>query len=68
MNDFLLYPTSNIPALGDSHSQEIQTAQVVKDPGRELGEVVGFKVPIDSPQNQPHSPSHMTHKEGGGNE
>ena len=38
-----------VPALGDSHSQQSQTAQVVKDPGRERGEGVGFKGPIDSP-------------------
>ena len=58
---FLLYPKSNVPALRDSHSQAGQTAQVVKDPGRELGEGVRSKGPIDSPHNHPRSPSHMTH-------
>ena len=60
------------PFLGDSHSQRLQIAQVVKDPGRELGEGVVVEVPIDSPHNHPRSPSHMTYEEeeeeGGGNE
>ena len=48
MNDFLLsHPT--FPGLGESHSQILKIAQLVKDPGRERGEGVGVKVPIDSP-------------------
>ena len=49
------------PFLGDSHSQLDQTDQLVKDPGRELGEGVVTKIPVDSPHNHPRSPSHMTH-------
>ena len=48
MNDFLLsHPT--FPGLGESRSQILKIAQLVKDPGRERGEGVGVKVPIDSP-------------------
>ena len=49
MNDFLRDP---VPALRDSHSQILKIAQVVKDPGRELGEGgVTTQVPIHP---QPH--------------
>ena len=37
------------PFLGDSHSQFSKSSQVVKDPGRELGEGVAPKFPIDLP-------------------
>ena len=46
------YPKSDVPALGDSHSQIPKIAQVVKDPGRELGEGVVVKFPIDSPHTE----------------
>ena len=49
MSDFSQSPIHPIPALGDSHSQPNQTAQLVKDPGRELGEGVIVETPIDSP-------------------
>ena len=69
MNDFLRYP---VPALGDSHSQIIKIAQVVKDPGRELGEVVVAEIPFGQKQGQgqkqPHSQSQTKQYEqaGGG--
>ena len=63
MNDFLLsHPT--FPALGESHSQILKIAQVVKDPGRERGEGVGRKIPIDSPHTAKDRATE--HKEGWG--
>ena len=53
MSDFSESPIHPIPAFGDSHSQDRQTAQVVKDPGRELGEVVAIEIPFHSEAKQP---------------
>ena len=59
----MIIPPIHLPFLPSDipHSQDLQIAQVVKDPGRELGEGVGAKLSIDSPHNHPRSPSHMTH-------
>ena len=49
----MIIPPIHLPFLPSDipHSQDLQIAQVVKDPGRELGEVVFVKVPIHP---QPH--------------
>ena len=59
----MIIPPIHLPFLPSDipHSQVLQIAQVVKDPGRELGEGVTVEIPIDSPHNHPRSPSHMTH-------
>ena len=72
MSDFSQSPIHPIPALGDSHSQATKSSQVVKDPGRELGEVVVIEKPFGQKQGQgqkqPHSQSQTKQYEqaGGG--
>ena len=63
----LTFLPSDIP-----HSQFLHIAQVVKDPGRELGEVVAPEIPFGQKQGQgqkqPHSQSQTKQYEqaGGG--
>ena len=72
----MIIPPIHLPFLPSDipHSQFLQIAQVVKDPGRELGEVVAPEIPFGQKQGQgqkqPHSQSQSQTKEyeqaGGG--
>ena len=70
----MIIPPIHLPFLPSDipHSQALQIAQVVKDPGRELGEVVAREIPFGQKQGQgqkqPHSQSQTKQYEqaGGG--
>ena len=50
----MIIPPIHLPFLPSDipHSQDLQMAQVVKDPGRELGEVVAPEIPFGKKQGQ----------------
>ena len=65
----MIIPPIHLPFLHSDipHSQDLQIAQVVKDPGRKRGESVTAKFPIDStPESTTQSQPHEEKNEGEG--